>query len=48
MNIRQRAAFARAAEEQKQKARKNNKKTTKKAKPKMKPVSRKGKSKFRY
>lgn len=44
MNIKQRAAFARAAEEKQQQAKKNKKKTKKK----LTPVSRKGKSKFRY
>lgn len=44
MNIKQRAAFAEHARKQEQQAKKNNKK----GKRKLTPVSRKGKSKFRY
>ena len=44
MNIKQRAAFSKAEEEKQRQAKKNKKKTKKK----LTPVSRKGKSKFRY
>jgi len=48
MNINQRAAFAAVAIEQDALAKKRGKKNKSKNKSTMKPVSRKGKNKFKY
>ena len=48
MNINQRAAFARAAEDANRNRKPKAKKNKKKGAKKLTPVSRKGKSKFRY